>query len=291
MDLAQSIVDAAGGPSLLDLGLGSASASLGSAGSISDGAGSMFSSLLMVEAAQALGLKGFAGTAFTITGGALTKTVLDNLQVLAEAQGQGLELDAELIGVMFQDFNPATFLAGVGNAIGGAFGDYLSSQLVAPNGEIAAIAGQITSTIGGWLGMDVGIALGGPIGGIVGDFIGSFLGDILGTLFGDLFGDNGPPTASVTLGTQNGQLGTINMTSDNGGTAGAFTPIATAVGNIVNSLIGMTGAQLTLASDVTFSQSGSQVGVTIPGVGYEALPTSGYTRLPGPRRPRTASWQ
>ena len=203
--------------------------------------------------------------------------MLDNLQALAEAQGQGLELDAESIGVMFGDFDPATFLTGIGDAIGGAFGDYLSSQLVAPNGEIAAIAGQITSTVGGWLGLDVGLALGGPIGGIVGDFIGSFLGDILGTLFGDLFGDNGPPTASLTLGTQNGQLGIINMASDNGGTAGAFTPIATAVGNIVNSLIGMTGAQLTLASDVTFAQSGNQVGVTIPGVGYEALPTSGDT--------------
>jgi hypothetical protein len=180
---------------------------------------------------------------------AITRQLLTNLENIAESAGGDVALGAGMIDQLFTNFSSPLFMTNLGGALGGAFGTLLGSQVLAPTNQDGALGSQIGSTLGGDIGGILGQGL-IPIPGlgmIIGDFIGSFVGDVLGTLFGDLFGDDGPPTASMTLGIQNGQLGVINVSSDNGGSSGAFQPIATAVDNTVNGLIGMTGAQLSLA--------------------------------------------
>ncbi|MDU6672588.1 MAG: hypothetical protein E6501_28795, partial [Bradyrhizobium sp.] len=303
-ELARSLADSTGAKSPINSALSDSAATTGNG--FVDGVDGMVSSLLLAEAAQALGIRGFAGTVFTITGSAITKQLLINLENIAKTAVNGATLDSVTIGDLFKGFDPATFFTNLGDAIGGAAGSYLGSQVVAPTNIIGAIGGQIGSTIGGTIGLSIGTALGGPIGGIIGDFIGSFIGDVLGTLFGDLFGPDGPPSASITLGVLNGTLGVVATSHDNGGEVAPLMGIAGAVDNMVDTLIGMTGGKLSFATpaspsgaaqgdgflgsvlgggigliggsaDVTFSYSGNQASVYIPGIGTENLPTSGDT--------------
>ncbi|MDU6239399.1 MAG: hypothetical protein E6614_10620, partial [Bradyrhizobium sp.] len=255
-ELARSLADSTGAKSPINSALSDSAATTGNG--FVDGVDGMVSSLLLAEAAQALGIRGFAGTVFTITGSAITKQLLINLENIAKTAVNGATLDSVTIGDLFKGFDPATFFTNLGDAIGGAAGSYLGSQVVAPTNIIGAIGGQIGSTIGGTIGLSIGTALGGPIGGIIGDFIGSFIGDVLGTLFGDLFGPDGPPSASITLGVLNGTLGVVATSHDNGGEVAPLMGIAGAVDNMVDTLIGMTGGKLSFATPA--SPSGAAQG-------------------------------
>ena len=118
-----------------------------------NGANGLISSLLMTEAAQALGLSGFAGTVFTVTGSAITRQLLTNLENMAEASAGGsVDLGASTVDGLFAGFDSITFATNLGAALGGSFGTYLGSQVFAPTDQDGALGAQIGSTVGGDIG-------------------------------------------------------------------------------------------------------------------------------------------
>src|SRR5262249_61200979 len=109
-----------------------------------------------------------------------------------------------------------------------------------------SIGGSIGSTVGGMVGAAVGNLILPGFGTIIGPFIGSFVGDILGTLVGDLFGDTGPAVSVMNVGTNgNGYVSIVNAIGDDGGDPEIFRPIASAVRDETNQLLGMTGGHVT----------------------------------------------
>jgi len=224
----------AGGQSLADQTVGNAAGGL----NVSDAFAGGLSSLLVGEAAQALGIHGFAGVVFTSIGTSITTQLVKNLGSIA------LQAGTEGIGeissaALFAGFEGADFALNLENGIGGAVGGFLASQLVHATSIEGSIGGSIGSTIGAFIGTFIPIPF-------VGTFIGSFLGDIFGTLIGDLFGGDPEPAWSIiNEGGVSGQFGATRFMSDNGGNFDNLRPISDDIDAVANQFVAMTGGQVT----------------------------------------------
>src|SRR5262249_32636292 len=122
-DLTQSVVGSSAGNTAIDQSAGAAT----SVSRVQKGANTLVSSLLMTEAAHALGLSGFAGTVFTVTGNAITAQLLTNVENIAVKAGGDAGLGAATIGDLFAGFDKIQFANNLGGALGGALGSFIGS--------------------------------------------------------------------------------------------------------------------------------------------------------------------
>jgi hypothetical protein len=179
-----------------------------------------FSSLLFGEAAQALGLHGFAGGLFTTVATSITSQLAMNLGSQA----------LTAIGLT-NNFAAGGFVGNISGAIGGYFGSYLSNQIIPPTGIASSIGGRIGGAIGGFLASEI------PV---VGTFFGSLVGSVFGTLIGGLFDPHIVPWSIEMVGAVNGVFG-INYWNYNDIThQHDFTPFANMVASNANQVIALT---------------------------------------------------
>jgi Ca2+-binding RTX toxin-like protein len=265
----QLIVTDEGG-SILDESLSDAFTDLSnSGGNLSIQIGGFASSLLLGEAAKALGLTGFGATVFTSVGTTITTQLIKNLGNLVTGTG---EVGAGSLSLLFQGFDPGKLIGGFGASLAGPAGAYLASLMLKPTSIEASIGASIGSSVGGAIGAAIGSTI-GPWGTVIGSFIGSFVGDILGTLVGDLL--HNPPFTRVALGpVADGHVGIISATQLHDGDLRMFDPIADAVSTEINTLLDITGAHMTeLRDGPVFTQDHDIVMLHLPELD-QVLPTT-----------------
>jgi hypothetical protein len=215
-----------------------------SVNAIGDIAGS-FSSLLFGEAAQALGLHGFAGGLFTTVGTSITSQLAMNLGSMA--------LNA--IGIT-NDFAAGSFVGNLSGSIGGYFGSYLAAEIVPATGIASSIGGRIGGAIGGFLASEI------PV---VGTFFGSLVGSVLGTLVGGLFDPHIVPWSQEMVGAVNGVLGINYWNWNSTGNPQEFTSLSNMVAGNANQVLALTRRDpnimnitgLTSLNELVFNQLGS----------------------------------
>jgi hypothetical protein len=241
-------------PSLLDSAVSTTVANFGGnlgVNAVGDIAGT-FSSLLFGEAAQALGLHGFAGGLFTTIGTSITSQLAMNLGSMA--------LNA--IGLT-NNFVPGSFIGNISGAIGGYFGSYLAAEIVPATGIASSIGGRIGGAIGGFLASEI------PV---VGTFFGSLVGSVLGTFVGSLFDPHIVPWSSEMVGAVNGVLGINFWNWGSGGNPQEFTSLANMVAGNANQVLALTRRDpsimnitgLTSLNELVFNQLGSTLTAIYP---------------------------
>jgi hypothetical protein len=241
-------------PSLLDSAVSSAIADFGgnlAPNAIGNIAGS-FSSLLFGEAAQALGLHGFAGGLFTTIGTSITSQLATNLGSMALSS----------IGLT-TNFVPGSFVGNISGAIGGYFGSYLAAQIIQPTGIASSIGGRIGGAIGSFLGSEI------PV---VGTFLGSLAGSVLGTLVGSLFDPHVEPWSQERIGAVNGVLGITYWNFNSTGNPQEFTSLSNLVAGQANQVLALTRRDpnimditgLSGLNELVFNQQGSNITATFP---------------------------
>jgi hypothetical protein len=132
-----------------------------------DGVGGGISSLLVGEAAQALGLHGLGGQLITTVAGSITAKLVSNLGSLVIPAGEGLGVDS--LDVLFAGFESAEFGANLVGNIGAVFGSFLRGQIVHPETQAGGIGGSIGSSVGA---LAVSQIIGNAVLPIIGGFIG-----------------------------------------------------------------------------------------------------------------------
>jgi RHS repeat-associated protein len=161
-------------------------------GSLEGKALSTLSSLLLADAAQKLGISGFAGQVFTTTGSTIASQLLSNIAAAAQ-QGQTISQitsDTLLVGMKW-----ATILSSVGSALGSYLGSKIGNGLINPANVsqelFDLVGGTYLGAAGGEIGSAVADALAnevcvdGAIASTVADALeGTVLGDALGTALG-----------------------------------------------------------------------------------------------------------
>jgi hypothetical protein len=214
-----------------------------------------FSSLLFGEAAQALGLHGFAGGLFTTIGTSITSQLATNLGAMTLNSVAGTTLTTA--------FSPDAFVGNIGGAIGGYFGSYLAAQIVPATGIASSIGGRIGGAIGGFLASEI------PV---VGTFFGSLVGSVLGTLVGGLFDPHIVPWSSEMVGAVNGVLGINYWNWNGGGNPQEFTALSNLVAGQANQVLALTRRDpnimnitgLTSINELVFNQLGSTLTAIYP---------------------------
>jgi hypothetical protein len=281
---------AADGTTIADSALTAGAASLGDSqflGTLENGIGSGLSSLLIGEAAHALGLNGIGAVLFNAVGGSLAnsltttivKNVLNSSTMLTPTS-------------LFAGVDPTKLLGGVATSLGGALGSYLSNLLVPATSLGGTVGGSLGSSLGSLVGPVAiaaaaaevtGTEVGGTIGSVIlpgiGSFIGALVGGLVGTAIGNFVDPSKPLSVSVVMG--------ITPVTVNGVTQMGFAPVASgawggnttnqisaiqdqwaygnaigAIANVVDPLAWMTGGTMTGlggTGEVTFQQYGTNV--------------------------------
>ena len=214
-----------------------------------------FSSLLFGEAAQALGLHGFAGGLFTTIGTSITSQLATNLGAMTLNSIAGTTLTT--------NFSADAFVGNISGAIGGYFGSYLAAQIIPPTGIASSIGGRIGGAIGGFLASEI------PV---VGTLVGSFVGSVFGTLVGSLFDPHIVPWSQEMVGAVNGVLGINYWNWNGGGNRDEFTPLANMVASNANQVLALTRRDpaimnvvgLTSLNELIFNQLGSTLTAIYP---------------------------
>jgi YD repeat-containing protein len=214
-----------------------------------------FSSLLFGEAAQALGLHGFAGGLFTTIGTSITSQLATNLGAMTLNSIAGTTLTT--------NFSPESFIGNISGAIGGYFGSYLAAEIVPANGIAGSIGGRIGGAIGGFLASEI------PV---VGTFFGSLVGSVLGTLVGSLFDPHIVPWSSEMVGAVNGVLGINFWNWNQTGNPQEFTALSNMVAGNANQVLALTRRDpsimnitgLTSLNELVFNQLGSTLTAIYP---------------------------
>lgn len=190
-----TVLDRSAGDAIEQVGLASENGAIDGA-NFGDSVGGGISSLLVGEAAQALGLHGFGGQLFTTVAGSITTRLVNNLGNLVIPPGEGLGVDS--LDVLFAGFESAEFGMNLVGNIGAVFGSFLGGQIVHPETQAGGIGASIGSSIGA---IAVSQLIGNAVLPIIGGFIGAFIGDILGTLIGERRRADrpNPPSAAGTL--------------------------------------------------------------------------------------------
>lgn len=263
----QSIVAiGADGSTILNQGLGAA-LGFGSDSNFDGQAESGVASLLMGEAAQALGLKGIAGGLFSTVGTSITNQLLSNA-----VAGKDL-----ISGFGSQNFNIS-----VENAIGGYLGSYLGSLVVPATSKTGAIGGQIGSTLGttvviasqgaGATAATAGASIGSVVP-IIGTAIGAFIGEIAGTLIGNAVSTD--PQAGGAVAVANGKAAIAYLNANAGGSSTYFAQIAQSEVNTINSFVGATGASITGGVATAYSYLNSKANAQQVFVGGDGVIANG----------------
>jgi hypothetical protein len=247
-----------------------------------DAIASGLSSLLIGEAAQALGLKGFGAAAFNTVGTAFTTQILKNAYNVISVGG---DLSASTASGLFAGLGGDKFITSLETQIGGALGSYIGALIVPAVSQGGAIGGSVASAVGSLiggsslvtgavsgglsavgLGAEVGTALAGPIG----TFVGALVGEIVGTLVGNLIDPKKTPVGTSIVGAVNGIIAPTTFWAWDGGNVQTFYKAAFGVSNMANALIGTTGAQVTGLGGTgqsTFQMVGQNfVATTVDGV-------------------------
>ena len=230
------------------------------------------SGLLVGEAAQALGLKGFGAGLFNTVGTTITSTLIRSAYGTLTT---GIDFGTEL-ATNFGD----KFIVGMEANIGGFLGSYLGAALVPATSQAAAIGGSIGSAVGTAIGATASVTaaieatvIGEAftaaipfIGPFLAPFLGAFVGQILGTLFGGLFA-SGPPKATVAAGVDfsTGQARVVYQSTKNGGDPTFILGLAQSVSNEINAIVGATGGKIVAESAnnyIEFYQKDSNIRVT-----------------------------
>jgi hypothetical protein len=247
----RTLMDRSTGDAIEQVGLASENGAIDGV-NFGDSVGGGISSLLVGEAAQALGLHGLGGQLVTTVAGTITSKLVSNLGNLVIPAGEGLGVDS--LDVLFAGFESAQFGINLVGNIGAVFGSFLGGQVVHPETQAGGIGASIGSTLGG--------IIGNAVVPIIGGFIGSFIGDVLGSLLGDLVGS--PASSWAQVGLSDPVYGPVyGMTvqgAANGGDRNTFKPLADAVAGSANELVAMTGGrafELVGTQAVTYDQTGA----------------------------------
>ncbi len=145
----------------------------------------------------------------------------------------------------------------LGNAVGGWIGQKVASELI----QFDTVAGQIGASLGSAIGTTVGLKIGAKIGGIwgpIGAAIGAFIGYIVGGIIGTFFGTT-PRTGATLVWQENAQKFVPAHAWGKGGApkAGAHS-LAYSAGEVLNSLIDMSGAQIIDGDQISFGEFGTR---------------------------------
>lgn len=200
---------------------------------------STFSSLLLLEAADALGLEGFGGDLFQAIGGTVTSHITNALLDSIFSSGSGAPTFID--GLSFNGFGMA-----LSGAVGALAGRYIANQLVTADSEAEAIGQQIGSAIGSFAGPIVATSLATSVvsaapatataiglatttttattttvtlsaaGNVIVPGIGALIGVVIGTVLGNVIGglfDDGPKavTAVGSLDATHNQFGLVDV--------------------------------------------------------------------------------
>ena len=153
-------------------------------GELTDETISSISSLLVTEAAEALGIEGFVGDIFTSTGSTITEQLIDNIVA------NGVDLD---VASIFEGFETTELVTSLGQNIGSILANHLGDELI----DIDSVGESLFVTVGGSFGsITLGSAITSTLATVVGSSVGSqagvFLGSVIlpgiGTLVGTILG-------------------------------------------------------------------------------------------------------
>jgi len=200
------------------------------------------SSFLTAELFDSLGIDGTLGE----IGQQLVASQLTTLVT----QLAGTATKAEIIASM-------TNWTAMGNVVGAWVGQKLASELV----EFDTIAGQIGAGLGSGIGGAVGLKMGLKIGGIwgpIGAAIGAFIGYIVGGLIGTLFGTMPRSGASLMWNEQTQQFSPMGAWGKGGAPKSGAISIAYSAGQVLNTLIELSGSTIVDGDDVTFGEFGTR---------------------------------
>lgn len=168
------------------------------------------SSLLTMEIAEALGLKGFGAELFNTVGSQVVGTAFSNVLGNPAAPFSGFNLNR--IGDGFG--RSELFNGGAGSlavsALGAFLGAKLGAMVVSPTTQAGAALSTIGSAVGAYAAVSAtlswagGAAVGAKLtllGNLVVPGVGAFVGFVLGALIGNLFGRKKPktPTANAEV--------------------------------------------------------------------------------------------
>lgn len=209
-------------------------------------------SLLVSEAGQALGLKGFEGGLFNTIGTSITTQLVRNIHTMVSVALDAGSTDAVQVSDLFKGFDAPTLFGNIATAVGGYLGTYLASQVIVPDNPQAGYGTSIGSALGSTAGAyaagtlfttSLSTTLGILIPG-VGAFIGAFIGDVLGTLLGNALGTDQKSWGSVWIDPFSGKAVAGNYGSDDSGDWTMFEKITTAQAELVNRIVSLAGAKI-----------------------------------------------
>lgn len=177
------------------------------------------SSLIIAEAAEAIGADGFAGRVFTIAGDTVADQIASNIK---SAIDQSKVIDSTVI---FENFDSLELVSSFGTALGSYVGGEIADDVI----EIDSIAEAIsTSVVGTYVGIQGG-AIGAAVAGVTGTtgsiataVSGTIVGELAGTYLGALL----LPGVGALIGTVFGQaIGSAIFEFFDGVTNGWFTDL------------------------------------------------------------------